>query len=323
LIAIIRGTSDHNDFRQLIQLLDNDLHTRYGTLQAMYDQYNVKELFMKIGVVFPQGEIGADPIAVKDFAQAVEALGYDYLLFYELVIDTKSDNPPAAWLEPFTLLSYLAGCTQKIELAAGVVVLPSRQTVLVAKQAAAVDVFSGGRLRLGVSVGWNQVEYQAMGADFHRRGKRLEEQITMLRELWTKPFVTFKGQYHTLDNVGIYPQPVQRLIPIWLGGYTDPVLKRIAYFGDGWLAEGETLETAAAKVDKLHHYLEAAGRKPEEVGLDIVGVNITKPDNWGKIIQGWRDFGATHLDVLTREAGLGTPQAHIDLIHRFKTEIGL
>lgn len=278
---------------------------------------------MKIGVVFPQGELRDDPIAVKDFAQAAEELGYDYLLIYELVIDTKSDNPPASWLEPFTLLSYLAGCTQTIELATGIVVLPSRQTVLVAKQAAAVDIFSGGRLRLGVSVGWNQVEYQAMGTNFHHRGNRLEEQITVLRELWTKPFVTFKGQYHTLDNVGIYPQPIQRPIPIWIGGYSDPVLKRIAYFGDGWLAVGETLETARAKVDKLHQYLEAAGRKPAEVGLDIVGVNITKPDNWSKIIQGWRDFGATHLDVLTREAGLGTPQEHIDAIHRFKTEVGL
>jgi probable F420-dependent oxidoreductase len=278
---------------------------------------------MKIGVVFPQGELRDDPIAVKDFAQAVEELGYDYLLVYELVIDTKSDNPPASWLEPFTLLSYLAGCTRKIELATGIVVLPSRQTVLVAKQAAEVDVFSGGRLRLGVSAGWNQVEYQAMGANFHNRGKRLDEQLTVLRELWTKPFVTFKGQYHTLDKVGIYPQPVQRPIPIWIGGYTDPVLKRIASFGDGWLAVEETLETAAAKVDKLHQYLEAAGRQPEEVGLDIVGVNITKSDNWGKIIQGWHDFGATHLDVLTREAGLGTPQEHIDVIQRFKTEVGL
>jgi probable F420-dependent oxidoreductase len=278
---------------------------------------------MKIGVVFPQGELRDNPIAAKDFAQAVEELGFDYLLIYELVIDTKSDNPPASWLEPFTLLSYLAGCTQKIELATGIVVLPSRQTVLVAKQAAAVDIFSGGRLRLGVSVGWNQVEYQAMGANFHHRGNRLDEQIKVLRELWTKPFVTFKGQYHTLDNVGIYPQPIQRPIPIWIGGYSDLVLKRIAYFGDGWLAEGETLETAAAKVDKLHQYLETAGRKPAEVGLDIVGVDITKPDNWSRIIQGWRDFGATHLDVLTREAGLGSPQEHIDAIHRFKTEIGL
>ena len=163
---------------------------------------------MKIGVVFPQGEISDDPVAVRDFAQAVEALGYDYLLLYELLIDTKSDKPPASFLEPFALLGYLVGCTQKIELATGVMILPSRQTVLVAKQAAAVDVLSGGRLRLGVSVGWNQVEYQAMGTDFQQRGKQLDEQLTVLRELWTKPFVTFKGEYHNLENVGIYPQQI-------------------------------------------------------------------------------------------------------------------
>lgn len=278
---------------------------------------------MKIGVVFPQGEIRDDPIAVKDIAQAVEELGYDYLLLYELVIDTKSDKPPASFLEPFTLLGYLAGCTQKIELATGIVVLPSRQTVLVAKQAAAVDVLSGGRLRLGVSVGWNRVEYQAMGTDFQQRGKRLDEQITVLRELWTKPFITFKGQYHDLENVGIYPQPIQHPIPIWIGGDSEPVLKRIAYFGDGWLSYGETLETAAAKMDKLHQYLEAAGRKPAEVGVEVVGVNVAKPDNWSKMLDGWRDFGATHLSVITTSAGLGTAQEHIDAIHRFKTEVGL
>ena len=278
---------------------------------------------MKIGVVFPQGEISDDPVAVRDFAQAVEALGYDYLLLYELLIDTKSDKPPASFLEPFALLGYLVGCTQKIELATGVMILPSRQTVLVAKQAAAIDVLSGGRLRLGVSVGWNLVEYQAMGADFQQRGKQLDEQLTVLRELWTKPFVTFKGQYHDLENVGIYPQPIQRPIPLWIGGGSEPVLKRIAALGDGWLSYGETLETAAAKMDKLQRYLEAAGRKPSEVGMEVVGVNVAKPDNWRKMREGWRDFGATHLSVVTTSAGLETPQAHIDAIYRFKTEAGL
>ena len=278
---------------------------------------------MKIGVVFPQGEISDDPIAVKDVAQAVEELGYDYLLLYELVIDTKSDKPPASFLEPFTLLGYLAGCTQKIELATGVMVLPSRQTVLVAKQAAAVDVLSGGRLRLGISAGWNQVEYQAMGADFQRRGKRLDEQISVLRELWTNPFATFKGQYHDFENVGIYPRPVQHSIPIWIGGNSEPVLKRVAYFGDGWLSYGETLETAAAKMDKLRQYLQTAGRKPSEVGMEVAGVNVVKPDQWDKILDGWRDIGATHLSIVTTSAGLETVQEHIDTIHRFKTEVGL
>lgn len=278
---------------------------------------------MKIGVVFPQGEISDDPSAVRDIAQAVEELGYDYLLLYELLIDSKPDQPPARFLEPFALLGYLASCTQTIELATGIMVLPSRQTVLVAKQAAAIDVLSGGRLRLGVSGGWNRVEYQAMGSDFQQRGKRLDEQITVLRALWTKPFVTFKGQYHDLETVGIYPQPIQRPIPLWLGGDSEPVLKRIAAFGDGWLSYGETLETAAAKIDKLHQYLEAAGRKPAEVGMEVVGVNVAKPGDWSKLLEGWRDFGATHLSVVTTSANLGTPQEHIDAIYRFKTEVGL
>lgn len=278
---------------------------------------------MKIGVVFPQGELSDDPVAVRDFAQAVEALGYDYLLLYELLVDSKPDQPPARFLEPFTLLGYLVGCTQHIELATGVLVLPSRQTVLVAKQAAAIDLLSGGRLRLGVSAGWNAVEYGAMGADFHHRGKRLDEQITVLRELWTKPFVTFKGHDHDLKTVGIYPQPVQRPIPIWIGGDSEPVLKRIAALGDGWLSYGETLETAAAKMGKLQRYLEAAGRQPRDVGMEIVGVNVAKPDNGGKLLAEWHNFGATHLSVVTTSAGLGSPQAHIDAIYRFKTEAGL
>lgn len=278
---------------------------------------------MKIGVVFPQGEMSDDPVAARDFAQAAEALGYDYLLLYELLIDSKPDQPPARFLEPFTLLGYLAGCTQRIELATGVMVLPSRQTVLVAKQAAAVDLLSGGRLRLGVSAGWNAVEYGAMGADFHQRGKRLDEQITVLRALWTKPFVTFKGHYHELENVGIYPPPLQRPIPLWMGGDSEPVLKRIAALGDGWLSYGETLETAGVKMAKLQRYLDAAGRKPSDVEMEVVGVNVAKPDNWRKLLDGWRDFGATHLSVVTTSAGLGSPQAHIDAISRFKTEAGL
>lgn len=275
---------------------------------------------MKIGVGFPQGEIGYDPVAAKDFAQAAEDLGYDYLMTYELIIDTQSDQPPAGWYEPLTLLSYLAGLTRRMELATGVVVLPSRQTVLLAKQAAEVDVLSGGRLRLGISVGWNQTEYKAMGADFHDRGRRVEEQIAVMRGLWTKPFVTFKGQYHTLETIGIYPPPIQRPIPIWMGGYADAVLRRIAHIGDGWLAHGLTPKTAPDQLDKLNYYLQEANRKPEEVGLNVVGVDITKPQDWGKLIQDWGDLGATHLDVTTREAGMKSPQEHIDAIRRFKEE---
>jgi probable F420-dependent oxidoreductase len=277
---------------------------------------------VKLGVVFPQGELPPDPVAIRDFAQAVEGLGFEYLTVYELVVDTRSDQSPAAWQEPFTLLSYLAASTRTLELATGIVVLPSRQTVLVAKQAAQLDLLSEGRLRLGVSVGWNQTEYLAMGADFKRRGEKMDEQITLLRRLWTEPFVTFQSEYHSLDGVGIYPRPIQRPIPIWIGGYADAVLRRVARIGDGWLAHGLSPETAHEDLERLYRYVEEAGRKREEVGLNIVGVEIDKPQDWGELVQKWRDAGATHLDVVTREAGLQTVQDHIDLIRNFKGAVG-
>jgi probable F420-dependent oxidoreductase len=276
---------------------------------------------VKLGVVFPQGEIEAHPVVIRDFAQTVEGLGFDYLMVYDLVIDTRSDEPPAAWQEPFTLLSYLAGVTEQLELATGVVVLPSRQAVLVAKQAAALDLLSGGRLRLGVSVGWNQIEYQAMGTDFEDRGARIEEQIKLMRRLWTESFVSFSGEYHTLEEVGIYPRPADRTVPIWMGGYADVVLRRVATLGDGWMAHGLTPDTAGERLERLYNYVEEAGRKRDEVGLNIVGVELNEPQEWGTLIGRWRDLGATHLDVVTREAGLKTPEAHLNAIRRFKEAV--
>lgn len=276
---------------------------------------------MKLGVVFPPGEIEADPAVITDFVQAVEDLGYDYLMVYELIIDTRSDQPPAAWQEPFTLLSFIAAVTRKLELATGVSVLPSRQAVLVAKQAAELDRLCQGRLRLGVSVGWNAAEYQAMGASFGDRGQKLEEQIQLMRALWTQPFVTYSGKFHDLPEIGIYPQPVQRPIPVWIGGYADVVLRRVAAMGDGWLSYGLTPETAPEQLERLNNYVIQAGRRPEEVGLNIVGVDITRPADWGELVGQWRQLGATHLDVVTRDAGLATPQDHLHAIRRFKEAI--
>jgi len=273
---------------------------------------------MKLGVVFPQGEIEADPATIIDFVQAVEDLGFDYLLVYELIIDTRSEKPPAAWQEPFTLLSFIAAVTSKLELATGVSVLPSRPAVLVAKQAAELDRLCQGRLRLGFSVGWNAAEYQALGAKFSKRGQMLEEQIRLMRALWTQPFVTFSGKFHQLREIGVYPAPVQQPIPIWLGGYTDAVLRRIAAMGDGWLSYGLTPETAPEQLDRLHDYIDQAGRRLEDVGLNIVGVDITKPADWGDLVGRWRHLGATHLDVITREVGFTKPQEHLDAIRRFK-----
>ena len=206
---------------------------------------------MKTGVVFPQTEIGADPAAVRDYVQAAEGLGYSHLLVYDHVLGADTSHH-ANWQgsytvesmfhEPFVLFGYLAGITTKLELVAAVLILGQRQTALVAKQAAEVDLLTGGRLRLGVGVGWNQVEYEALNQDFSNRGRRYAEQINLLREFWTKDVVGFEGRYHKVDYAGVNPQPVQRPIPIWMGAGaranpvpTDRVLKRVARLADGSL----------------------------------------------------------------------------------------
>src|SRR5262245_21096486 len=190
---------------------------------------------MKIGVVFPQTEIGNDPAVIRDYAQAAEGAGYAHLLVFDHVLGAKEERfatlgrrPPytdqSAFHEPFVLFGYLGAVTQRLELVTGIVILPQRQTALVAKQAAAVDVLTGGRLRLGVGIGWNHVEYESLNEDFRTRGRRVAEQIAVMRKLWTEPTVTFKGEYHRFDRAGINPLPVQRPIPVWIGGMAEPVL---------------------------------------------------------------------------------------------------
>src|SRR5215510_655919 len=181
---------------------------------------------MKFGVIFPQTEIGTDPAAIRDYAQAAEALDYDHIMAFDHVLGANTEsrpgwNPPYAhrdsFYEPFVLFSYIAGFTIKIGLVPGVIILPQRQTALVAKQAAVVDVLSRGRLRLGIGIGWNFVEYDALGENFHTRGRRVEEQIEVLRKLWTQPLVTHKSVEHVIDNAGLNPLAVRRPIPIWFG----------------------------------------------------------------------------------------------------------
>lgn len=197
---------------------------------------------MYLGAIFPQSEIGADPIAVRDIAQAAEDLGYHHLLAFEHVILPRKPEyrgyagaatAEQPFHEPLVLFGYLAALTRRIELVTDVLVLPQRQTVLVAKQAAEVDVLSGGRLRLGIGVGWIPDEFAALGADYSNRGARSEEQIALLRALWTEPEVTFRGRWHQIEAVGISPLPVQRSIPIWIGGRVEATLRRAARLGDG------------------------------------------------------------------------------------------
>ena len=283
---------------------------------------------MQIGVVFPQTEIGADPAVIRDFAQTAENLGYHHILAYDHVIGANLASrpgwrPPYSHLdtfhEPFVLFGFLAGITKSIELVTGIIILPQRQTVLVAKQAAALDVLSGGRLRLGVGIGWNPVEYEALGENFHDRGRRCEEQIDVMRKLWTQNPVTYEGRWHKITDAGINPLPVQRPIPIWFGGTDDRVLDRIARLGDGWFPQFSPDEKYRAAIDKIFAHAQAAGRDPATIGIEgRLAIGRRPPDEWIGDVKAWKQLGATHLTVNTMKAGLATPSAHIEAIRRFR-----
>ena len=288
---------------------------------------------VQIGAVFPQSEIGADPVAVRDIAQAAEDLGYHHLLAIEHVIlparpghvgytgDATTGQP---FHEPLVLFGYLAALTRRIELVTGVLVLPQRQTVLVAKQAAQVDVLSGGRLRLDIGVGWIPDEFAALGADYSDRGVRSEEQIALMRALWTEPVVDFTGRWHRVDEAGINPLPVQRPIPLWIGGMAEATLKRTGRLGDGWFPLDVPPDDAArGMVERLRGYARAAGRAPEAVGVEaFLSLRAMPEERWAAHAAAWRAIGATHLGVSTIGAGLASPQAHIDALRRAKEALG-
>ena len=285
---------------------------------------------MRIGVVFPQTEIGADPVAVRDYAQAAESLGYDHLLAYDHVLGANPSSRPGwrgyqhthMFHEPFALFGYLAALTRRMELVTGVLILPQRQTALVAKQAAEVDVLSGGRLRLGIGIGWNAVEYEALGEDFHNRGQRSEEQIEVLRALWTQELVTYEGRWHKITDAGLNPLPVQRPIPIWFGGMADRVLRRIARLGDGWFPQGQPDDDGRATIDRLHAYARREGREPSSIGIEgRIAIANQSPEELEEIIGAWKELGATHLSVNTMGAELSSPDEHIGAIRRFKEAV--
>jgi probable F420-dependent oxidoreductase len=288
---------------------------------------------MRIGVVFPQTEIGDDPIAIRDYAQAAEQLGYQHLLIYDHVLGASTANRPdwrgaytsdTLFHEPFVLFGYLAGLTKRIELVTGVIILPQRQTALVAKQAAEVDVLSGGRLRLGVGIGWNEVEYQALGEDFHNRGARMEEQIAMLRALWTQPVVTFHGRWHQIEAAGIKPLPIQRPIPIWIGATADSAIERAGRISDGWFPQRRPDDQARAMLDRLRQAAVAAGRAADALGVEArLSISQVPEAEWTRYVEDWRGLGATHLCVNTMGAGLRSPQDHIHALRRVKDALGV
>ncbi|MBP6786262.1 MAG: LLM class F420-dependent oxidoreductase [Candidatus Promineofilum sp.] len=282
---------------------------------------------MDIGLVYPQIEYPTTPAAVRDYAQAAESLGFTHILAYDHILGTNPDRP-GGWsgpytyrdpfMEPFLLFTYMAAVTTRLGFVTGILILPQRETTLVAKQAAVLDVLCGGRLRLGVGTGWNEVEYRAAGYDFHTRGARQEEQIEVLRRLWTQELVTYHGRWHDIPDAGLNPLPVQRPIPIWLGGHADVVLRRIARLGDGWLPGFRTAEAARGALETLDGYLAGEGRSRADVGLEPrLHWGDGDLDALGRALEGWRTAGATHISLNTMGAGFTTAGEHLEAIRRF------
>ena len=279
---------------------------------------------MQLGVIFPQTEIGNDPAVMRAYATAVEGAGYDYLSVYDHVLGTTADRVAALggpytyaipFHEVFVLLGHLAAVTQRIGFATEVLVLPQRQTALVAKQTAEIDVLSGGRLRLGVGIGWNAVEFEALGEDFHTRGRRVEEQIEVMRRLWAEELVSFEGRFHRFTQAGINPLPPRRTIPIWIGGSAEPALRRAARIADGLMLQ-VPVKTAAAHIDMVRDMVAEAGRDPAAFGISG---RVTLWDDTEAVmgrLREWEALGATHVSLNTMGTGCA-PEEHAERLAAF------
>ena len=295
---------------------------------------------MQLGANMPVTDIGTGPDVIRDFAQAAEGLGYDFLVGPDHVLgadDSKigpgcprKGSNASAYHDPFVLFGFLSGVTKKIEFAAGVLILAQRQAALVAKQAACLDELSGSRFRLGVGVGWNPIEFQGLGYDFHTRGKRSEEQVRYMQALWANPSITFKGKYHELTDGGINPRPKSGKVPVWFGGHVESTLERVAKYGDGfipnrWPPGDEVLAT----FDRLRGMIKAAGRNPADVGIDVwISVGKGTEEDWRRDIAFWKKAGATHITAHTtftsaihqRIAGK-TYDDHLNAITRYRKAV--
>jgi probable F420-dependent oxidoreductase len=294
---------------------------------------------MKVGVIFPQTECGTDVAAIADFVRAVEALGFDHLFVADHVLgaDPRFHAHPslatysheAVVHETLTLLAYLAALTRRLTLATGILILPQRQTALVAKQAAQIDVLSGGRLRLGIGVGWNAVEFEALNETFDNRGRRSAEQVEVLRLLWTRPVVDFRGEFHRVSHAGLNPMPIQRPIPIWfgVGSREQPVppeaaLRRIARLADGWSPNFAPDAQGRELVDRVHRYARDAGRDPDRLPLEgRIRLAGQGPEGWARQVDAWTALGATSVIAEPRGAGLKFPDGHLDVLRRFNDTV--
>lgn len=290
---------------------------------------------MKIGAIFPHLEIGDDPAVIRDWAQTAEGLGYSHIIAYDHVLGAVHANrEPKLWgpyteessfHEPFVLFGFFAACTTRIELATGILILPQRQTALVAKQAAEIDVLSGGRLRLGVGTGWNYVEYDSLGENFADRGARQVEQIEVLRQLWGQSVIDYTGKWHRIERAGIKPLP-SRQIPIWFGGFTDVAFRRAATIGDGFMFGSGHKENLAA-LTKVRDALAAAGRKNSEFGTESFLNYQSGPARWRQEIE---DLIAADVDYVSMRAmalrgqgdGLLSPRDHIRALETYWQSVG-
>ena len=287
---------------------------------------------MEIGVAYPQTELRGDPIAVREFGSAIENLGFDHLLAYDHVLGAvHADRTPQLtgpytdhdpFHDPFVMFAYLAGITERIRFTTGILVLPQRQTSLVARQAADVDLLSVGRLRFGVGVGWNYVEYDALGQDFHTRGARQEEQIELLRLLFTEPVVDFSGRFDRVDRASLVPKPA-RSIPIWLGGSGEKAFDRAARLADGFIFFGGGVDSTIDSWTQLRERVASLGRSVEDFGGEYVALSGGDMSQLTGEIEAWRNAGGTHVSVVTMGLGLDSTDAHIGYLASLSDRLGL
>ena len=285
---------------------------------------------MKIGAIYPQIELRGDPSAFDAFVRAVEELGYDsFAMFDHIAGAVHEGREPPLWgpyterdpfHDPLVAFGYCAGITERIELVTGVLVLPQRQTLLVARQAADVALLSGSRLRLGVGVGWNYAEFEGLREDFHTRGRRMSEQITLLRQLWAQPVVDFTGDFHRLDRLALNPRPAAA-IPIWCGGVSEAAYRRAARLADGFIFGG-SLERVTEGWRTIQRLLEEEGRNPAQFGADYQFPDGSDVQTQLDLVRRWQDASGTHCAVRTMKLGFTTAQQHIDHLADFRARLG-
>ena len=296
---------------------------------------------MQLGALVPFNDIGGDPSVVRDFAQNLEALGYDFLEAPDHVLggnpasnagtDGRAAIASGMYHDPFVLLGFLAAATTKLTFSTGVLIVAQRQTALVAKQAACLDVLSGGRFRLGIGVGWNPIEFTGLNENFHNRGRRSEEQAQVMQALWAQPHVTFKGRYHTIDDAGINPRPASGRVPLWYGGHHEHTLPRIAKWGDGWMPNAYPPDQSALDIfAELRRLTEQAGRDPSAVGIEVwTSCGDSGEADWRREAAFWKQAGASHICLTTtfnnrhhhRIAGK-TFADHLAAIKRYRDAVG-